>query len=83
MIWRFTARVKNLESFSDSQAESLYGRCPDATLSSSAGRAKIAFDREAPSLQAAIRTALADISGVGLNVASIEIEADDLAELPQ
>ena len=55
MIWRFALHLKGLESFTDEQAEALYGGgCSNGTLSSSDGHARIGFDREAPSLQDAI-----------------------------
>jgi hypothetical protein len=83
MVWRFTAYIRDLEEFSDVLADTLYGRCPDSTLSSCDGRSKIGFDREADTLQSAIRSALNDINAAGLTVESVEIEADDLAALPQ
>ena len=83
MVWRFIAHIKDLEEFNDVLADALYERCPDASLFSSCGHAKIGFDREAPSLQAAIRSAVADVTQAGVVVSSIEIIEEDLAELPQ
>lgn len=84
MSWRFVAHIKDLEEFTDNQANALYeAGCSDATLSSSCGRAKIAFDRQSPTLQSAIRSAVSEIAQTGLVVSSIEIVAEDLAELPQ
>lgn len=84
MAWRFVAHIKDLEEFTDDLANVLYeAGCSDATLSSSCGHAKIAFDRDSATLQSAIRTAVADIARADLVVSSIEIIAEDLAELPQ
>jgi hypothetical protein len=83
MIWRFTARIKDLPEFSDELTDALHERCPDSSLSSSNGRSKIGFDREAPLLEVAIRSALNDILAVGLVVESVELDVEDLAELPQ
>ena len=81
MIWRFTLHLKEIDSFTDEQAEALYGgRCSDGTLSSSAGRAWIGFDREAPTLQSAIRSAVSDVRQVGLEVDHVEIEEQELVE---
>ncbi len=47
MIWRFTLHLKGIDSFTDEQVDALYGGgCSDGTLSSSAGRTRIGFDRE-------------------------------------
>jgi hypothetical protein len=81
VIWRFTLHLKGIDSFSDDQAEVLYGgRCSDGTLSSSAGRARIGFDREAPTLQGAIRSAVSDVRQAGLEVVYVEIEEQELVE---
>ena len=81
MIWRFLLHLKGIDSFSDDQAEALYGgRCSDGTLSSSTGRAWIGFDRDAPTLQDAIRSAVADVRQAGLEVDHVEIEEQELVE---
>ncbi|MEK6262799.1 MAG: hypothetical protein AABP62_29730 [Planctomycetota bacterium] len=81
MIWRFTLHLKEIDSFTDEQAGALYGGCcSDGTLSSSAGRAWIGFDREAPTLQDAIRSAVADVRQAGLEVDHVEIEEQELVE---
>ena len=81
VIWRFTLHLKGIDSFSDAQTETLYGgRCSDGTLSSSAGRARIGFDREAATLQGAIRSAVADVRQAGLEVDHVEIEEQELVE---
>ena len=81
MIWRFTLHLKGIDSFTDEQADALYGGgCSDGTLSSSAGRSRIGFDREAATLQGAIRSAVADVRHAGLEVDHVEIEEQELVE---
>ena len=81
MIWRFTLHLKEIDSFTDEQADALYGGgCSDGTLSSSAGRARIGFDREAATLQGAIRSAVSDVRHAGLEVDHVEIEEQELVE---
>lgn len=62
----------------DAEADALYGRCKDGTLISAAGVTYLDFDREADSLETAIRTAIADVNASGFRVTRIEIEADTL-----
>ena len=79
MIWRFTLHIKGIAEFSDSVTDSLFDAgCDDATLSSSAGAAKISFDREAVNLEHAIQTAVAAVHRVGLSIDRLEIDERDL-----
>ena len=81
MIWRFTLHLKGIDSFSDEQANALYGGgCSDGTLSSSAGHAQIGFDRDSPTLQGAIRSAVFVVRHAGLEVDHVEIEEQELVE---
>jgi hypothetical protein len=61
-------------------ADRLYGQCDDATLASSDGAHRLHFDREAPSLEAAIRSAIADVKIAGFEVKRIELEPASLAQ---
>ena len=61
------------------EADTLYGRCKDGTLITAAGVTFMDFDRQASSLDEAVRSAIADINAAGFRVARIEIEADTLA----
>lgn len=79
MFWRFTAFIKGLDEFTDAQANALYGGgCDDGTLASGCGAAWIGFARVAPSLQAAIASALANIRATGLEIDHVEIDGEDL-----
>ena len=57
----------------------LYRVCTDATATSCDGRLLIAFDRDAESLDAAIRSALGDLLVVGCDATTVTIEAESLA----
>ena len=63
----------------DNEADELYGICNDGTLSTIAGVPQIRFRREAPSLEEAIRSAMADVGSAGLVTARVEIEPEALA----
>lgn len=81
MYWDFTVYLKNLPEFDDQQADRLYeAGCSDGVLASGNGVSHISFAREATSLQEAIRSAIANIRSVGLDVARVEIDAPDLVE---
>lgn len=60
----------------EEEADKLYGICNDATLATIAGVPQIHFHREAPSLEEAIRSAMANIRKAGFDVARVEIEPD-------
>jgi len=63
----------------EAQADALYARCKDGTLVTAASVTYIDFDRQANSLDEAIRSAIADVNAVGFHVVRVEIEADSLA----
>ena len=63
----------------ESQADALYARCKDGTLVTAADVTYMDFDRQANSLEEAVRSAIADINAAGFHVARVEIEADALA----
>lgn len=81
MIWRFTLHLKGLEEFTNELANRLYeAGCDDGTLSSSNHHTEIGFDREAKSLNDAIRSAISNVRSVGLDVERVEIEEQDLID---
>ena len=83
MIWRFTVFIKGLTEFTDDQVDALYeAGCSDGSLASGDGQAWIGFDREADSLQAAVRSAIADIGRVGLEIDHVEIDQEEFAQWP-
>ena len=65
----------------EAEADRLYAVVNDGTLSTIGGTAQIRFHREAPSLEAAIRSALESLTTTGFEVTSIEIEPQALAKI--
>ena len=67
----------------DMFADAFYGRCDDALVSSRDGVLRVGFDRPAPSLREAVRSALADVAAVlpDAKLCGIEQEAGELAAL--
>jgi hypothetical protein len=64
----------------EDEADSLYGIINDGTLSTIAGVPQIHLHREAPSLEEAIRSAIADVRSAGFDVARVEIEPDAVVQ---
>lgn len=50
--------------------------CDDGTPSQRAGAVQIGFSREAPDLETAIRSAIANIAAAGCTASRVEIDAD-------
>jgi hypothetical protein len=68
----------------EEQCNALYeAGCDDGTISTSQGVTRIDFAREAPSLEAAIRSAIANVNAVALQVSRAEITTESLAVPPQ
>jgi hypothetical protein len=55
-----------------------YGKTADASVAASEGKTLIHFDREAESLDAALRSAVADVQDAGWQVCEITIQPDCL-----
>jgi len=64
----------------EEEADRLYGIFNDGTLATIAGVPQIHFHREAPSLEEAIGSALANVRKAGFDVARIEIEPEVVAQ---
>lgn len=68
----------------EAQCNALYeAGCDDATISTSQGVTRIDFAREAPSLEEAIRSAIANVNAVALQVSRAEITTESLAVPPR
>ena len=80
MIWRFTLHLKDVDEMTMDLSDRLFAACDDCSPSSSGGRSEVSFDRESPTLQEAIRSAVSDVRKAGVDVGSVEIESDELAE---
>ena len=76
--WEFTITLADT-GLTDDQVDALYGMASDASCGSCAGVWSIDFDRDAESLETAIRSAIADTRKAGLTPKRIELETESLA----
>lgn len=60
----------------DDQADALYALFNDGTISTVVGVPQIHFHRQAPSLEQALRSAIADVRSLGFDVARVEMQPD-------
>ncbi len=75
--YAFDVILKDAAEISDDEAEALFAAgCDDGTPVSRNGAAWIHFDREAISLEEAIRSAVAQVQTAGMRVAKVEMDAD-------
>lgn len=71
--------ILSVAEVTDDQCNALYeAGCDDGTISTSQRVTRIDFCREAPHLEEAIRSAIANVNAAGLAVARVEMEADNL-----
>lgn len=71
----FDVVLKGVTEISDEAADALFDAgCDDATPSSQGGLARLHFDREGPSLEDAIRSAVAQVQSAGFTVARVEMD---------
>jgi len=74
--YEFDVVLKEISDISDDAADALFSAgCDDGTPASSSGIAWIHFDREASSLEEAIRSAVSQIQTAGFKVAKVELDA--------
>ena len=75
--YEFTLILKGTPELTEEMADALYeAGCDDGTPSTCNGVCSIDFHREAESLEAAIRSAIAHVKSAGYEVERVEIEAD-------
>ena len=68
--------VLTTPTFSDADADRLHqAGADDATVVTRDGITRLVFDRQAPTLEDALRSATADTRAAGHNIARIEMEA--------
>ena len=73
----FDVFLKDVSEVSDDQADALFAAgCDDGSPASCNGQAWVHFDREAISLEEAIRTAIVQIQSAGFKVGKVELYAD-------
>ncbi len=78
---KYVDDLKNASAaeFDEAEADGLYGRCKDGTLITAGGVTYMDFDRDANSLDEALRSAIGDVNAAGFRVVRVEIEADNFA----
>ncbi len=80
MIYEFEVVLAGHEIMTVELGDSLVAAgCDDSTTGSCNGEAFVAFDREASSLEEAIRSALADVRKAGVEPAEVRLAPDSLA----
>jgi hypothetical protein len=75
-LYEFDVMLRDIAEVDDDQADALFeAGCDDATPMSCNGLAWIHFDREAPSLEDAVRLAVVQVRTAGLSVLKVELDA--------
>lgn len=83
-VYRFIVTLGAAAQHSDDLADALFeAGCDDGTLWSTGSVVQVGFSREAESLEAAIRSAIADVVKTGQTVTEMTLEAAALAALPE
>jgi hypothetical protein len=78
--YEFDVVVKDISEVTDDQADALFAAgCDDGTPASSAGTTWMHFDREANSLDDAIRSAIPQVQSAGFRVSKVELDASSSA----
>jgi hypothetical protein len=80
--YEFDVVLKNVSEVTDEQADVLFAAgCDDGTPTCCDGVAWIHFDREASSVEEAIRSAVAQVQGAGFRVSKVELDVDAAVSL--
>jgi hypothetical protein len=80
--YEFDVVLRDASEVTDDQADALFAAgCDDGTPTCCDGLAWIHFDREAVSLEAAIRSAISQVQSAGFSVAKVEMDADSAVSL--
>lgn len=75
--YEFDVVLKDLSEVTDDDADRLFAAgCDEGTPASCDGMAWIHFDKEAASLEEAIRSAIAQIQAAGFQVSKVELDVD-------
>jgi hypothetical protein len=73
--YEFDVILKGIEELTDEHADALFDAgCDDGTLASRDGITWIHFDRQSPSLEAAIRSAVSQVQSTGHAVLKVELD---------
>jgi len=80
--YEFDVVLKDVADVTDDLADTLFAAgCDDGTPAGCDGVVWVHFDRQAPSLEEAIHSAVAHVKAAGLAVAKVELEADAAARV--
>ena len=80
--YEFDVILKGTPEVTDDQADALFVQgCDDGTPASRDGLAWVHFDREAPSLEEAIHSAVSQVRSAGLAVSKVELDVHAEASL--
>ena len=80
--YEFDVVLKDVTEIKDELADALFAAgCNDGTPASCDGKAWVHFDREAPSLEDAIRSAVAQIKAAGSAASRVELNAESAVAL--
>jgi hypothetical protein len=80
--YQFDVVLKDVSEVTDDQADALFASgCDDGTPASCQGVAWVHFDREAPSLEDAIVSAVAPVQAAGFLVSKVELDVDAAVSL--
>lgn len=75
--YEFDVVLKDTNEVSDDQADALFAAgCDDGTPASGDGMAWVHFDREASSLEEAIRSAVAQVRAAGFKASKVELDVN-------
>ena len=80
-IFEFTITIDQYVEDLD-KIDAFYGKMGDASVAGSAGKTLIHFDREAETLDDALRSAAADVQAEGWQVQEISVEPNCVLPLP-
>jgi hypothetical protein len=76
----FTVVLKGSPELTEELADRLFAAgCDDGTPGMFAGQTVVDFHRDADSLEAAIRSAVASVAAAGCTVERVQLDASDLA----
>ena len=80
--YEFDVILDQVTEITDDQADALFAAgCDDGTPTCCNGLAWIHFDREAATLEAAIRLAISQVQSVGFRVGKVELDANAAVSL--
>ena len=83
-LYEFDIVLRDLSEIADNQADALYeAGCDDGSPVSRDGIAWLHFDRQAATLEDAIRSAVTQIQTAGMSIARVEITGTAVAALTQ